>query len=112
MTTTDQEQLRLPTDSEIEEAKIAFQVAIDAVTLVTWRIYQISSLGTEKTVEEIRQAPIQTSPTFEDIGRLFNWLEDARMDLEEITNEVERAAKGLVDIDYVREIRSRENGQR
>jgi hypothetical protein len=34
------------------------------------------------------------------------------MDLEEITNEVERAAKGLVDIDYVREIRSRENGQR
>jgi hypothetical protein len=112
MTTTDQEQLRLPTDAEIEEAKRAFQVAIEAVTSVTWRIYQISSIATEKTVEEIHKAPIQSSPTFADIGRLFSWLEDARMDIEEITDSVRKAAKQLHDIDYVREIRSRENGQR
>jgi hypothetical protein len=112
MTTTDQEQLRLPDEAEIERAKEAFQWAIEAVTSVTWRIYEIADLAKEKTVEEIRQAPIQSSPNFEDIGRLFSWLEDARMDIEEITDAVRKATKQLRDIDYVREIRSRENGQR
>jgi hypothetical protein len=105
MTATDQH-LRLPTDAEIENAKEAFGTAVQAVLHVTFHIDQMSRLANEEAEDGIHSALIERPPTFEDIGRFFSWIDDARMDLEEIGGYVEGAAKQLRDLDYVRRIRS------
>jgi hypothetical protein len=104
--TTDQ-QLRLPTEVELERATEAFKEAIEEAMSVTLHIHSVSRLGFENTEQEIREAQIEGPLGFEDIGRMFSWLENASQYVKEIRTYIEDAAKQLSDLDYVRHIRSR-----
>jgi hypothetical protein len=101
MATTAKQPVTLPTPEELKEASEALYVGASPLTSIAWRVERVGGID-EEDDSLIKRQDGDEVPTFEHLGRLFSFVLDARLTLQELEDTLERVSEGLRDLDYTR----------
>ena len=101
MPSTADKSVTLPTPQELEEAVKHLQDATAPFARIAWSVERCEGIERDEDDPRLRQ-PDDEVPSFEHIGRLFDFVESARMELDEITGNVDRVAAGLSGLNLAR----------
>lgn len=93
----DVREVRLPTPDEFDRAYRALCAATEAVAEVAWLVREVASTA------DSEKRPEFEAPTFELIGRLFVYADDARSRLDEMSGYVDDVLKNIITLADVRE---------
>ncbi len=88
--------LTFPAQEELDAALEEMRAAIETMTHLRWRVWQLADW------EDMRRVPGDEVPTIEHVGRFYSFWIEARSDVEELEMNVKDLGKFVRDIDHVR----------